>query len=444
MDTTVNEILTFVSENEVKFIRLSFCDLFGIHKNIAIMADELKMAFKEGVSFDASSINGFLDVNKSDLFLFPDPTTLTLLPWRPESGSVIRFYCDIKNSDGTPFVCDARNILKQAVKRLENKGYTAKIGVECEFYLFKTDENGEPTQIPIDKGGYFDISPLDKGQDIRREICISLEEMGLQPEASHHERGHGQNEIDFRFSDPISTADNVLTFKSVVKSIAERNGLFASFMPKPLLEQSGSGVHINISLYKDGENLFAKDDKDIADSFIQGVLHNIADMTMFLNSVPNSYKRLGMCEAPKYISWSKENRSQLIRIPAVPVNNRNKMRMEIRSADAALNPYIALALILQAGIDGIENNMKLVPPVNENLYTADESITKNLMQIPKDLKSAIDLAENSEFINRHIDEDIMKKYIEYKNEEQSRFELITNNSADTLDSLDLEVYFPIL
>jgi glutamine synthetase len=259
MTYTMKEILEFVGENDVKFIRLAFCDLFGTQKQISIMPDELERAFESGISFDASAIKGFEDVSKSDLFLFPDPTTLSLLPWRPQQGRVARFFCDIKNPDHTPYICNTRNLLKSAVKRCEDMGYICQVGSECEFYLFMTDENGNPTMITHDEGGYLDISPLDKGDNVRREICVSLEEMGIKPEASHHEQGPGQNEIDFKYSDALTSADNFMTFKSVIKAIAAKNGLYASFMPKPLLDQSGNGLHINLSLSENGFNIFRKE-----------------------------------------------------------------------------------------------------------------------------------------------------------------------------------------
>lgn len=440
INSTMQEILEFVKTNDIRLVRLGFCDLFGMHKNLAIPAEQLETAFTTGISFDASSINGFLDAKDSDLFLFPDPTTLTLLPWRPDSGRVIRFYCDIKKPNTEIFTGDSRNILKQAVERLKNNGYNCKIGVESEFYLFKTNESGELTKTPIDKGGYLDISPLDKGADIRREICFSLDKMGLNPETSHHEEGFGQNEIDFKFSDPLSSADNVLTFKSVVKSIAERNGLFASFLPKPLLNQSGSGLHINLSIYDNhNKNLYNEDNPEsqlIAESFIQGILDKIPDMTVFLNSIPNSYERLGSHKAPKYVSWSHQNRSQLIRIPAT---NTNDIRIEIRSGDSAINPYITFALILHAGMNGIEKNLKLVPPVNENLYTANYEITKNLQTIPNSLKEAILIAKNSDFINKYIDEVTLNKYLEYKENEFMQYDLAVDKNK-----INDDVYFPMI
>jgi glutamine synthetase len=420
MNTTANEVLEFIRENDVKFIRLAFCDPTGIQKNIAIMPDELPGAFEYGISFDASAIKAFRNVTKSDLLLFPDPATLTVLPWRPGPGRVVRFYCDIKNPDGSTFTHDSRYILKKAIKRYDRLGYVCKIGAECEFYLFKTDENGDPTEITLDKGGYLDISPIDKGENIRREITLCLEEVGIKVERSHHEQGPGQNEIDFKFSDALSTADNMLTFKSVVKAIAARNGLFASFMPKPLLHSPGSGLHVNLSLAKNGFNIFK--DKEghsgITESFIAGILAKIPEITLFLNPICNSYERFGHFEAPKYVSWSHQNRSQLVRIPAA-IGER--VRMELRSPDPSINPYIAFALIMEAGLYGIESSLALPAAVDSDLYAADEGITKSLDALPESLECAIELAESSELVRDVIGEELLLRVITLKKEEAAAF-----------------------
>lgn len=421
MNTTAYEVLQFVKENDVKFIRLGFCDLFGIQKNISIMPDELPRAFKHGISFDASAIKGFQNVAKSDLLLFPDPSTLTVLPWRPGPGRVARFYCDIKNPDGSAFAHDSRSLLKRVVERCESLGYVCKIGAECEFYLFKTDENGEPTDTTLDKGGYFDISPLDRGENIRREICLCLEEMGIRPETSHHEQGPGQNEIDFKYSDALISADNMLTFKSVVKAIAARNGLFASFMPKPLPDKAGSGLHVNISLSQNGLNIFkdvSHGHSDIAESFIAGILAKTPEITLFLNPLCNSYERFGSYEAPKYISWSHQNRSQLVRIPAA-IGER--VRMELRSPDPSANPYLAFALIIAAGLEGIESNLTVPQAVDADLYTADEAVKSSLTMLPYSLEQAILLAENSPFVSNILGRELLSRYIALKKEESSVF-----------------------
>lgn len=422
MNSTASEVLEFVKENDVKFIRLGFCDPFGFQKNISIMADELASAFKNGVSFDAHAIRGFRDVTRSDLLLFPDPATLTVLPWRPGSGRVARFYCDIKNPDGSAFSHDGRYILKRVVERCERMGYVCKIGAECEFYLFKTDDNGEPAYTTLDHGGYLDISPLDKGEDIRREICLTLEEMGIKPETSHHEQGPGQNEIDFKFSDALTVADNLLTFKSVVKAVATRGGLFASFMPKPIPDAAGSGLHVNLSLAQNGMNIFkdaAKGEHShIAESFIAGILAKAPEITLFLNPLANSYERFGAYEAPKYVSWSHQNRSQLVRIPAAI---GEKVRMELRSPDPSISPYIAFALIIAAGLDGIENALPLPAAVDVDLYTAEEDVTKSLTLLPDSLDKAICLARNSELVKSVVGEEMLQKYIAIKEAESAAF-----------------------
>ena len=438
MTTTTHEVLEFVKENDVKFIRLAFCDLLGVQKNMSIMPEELPSAFENGVLFDAHAIKGFRDVTKSDLLLFPDPATLMVLPWRPGPGRVIRLYCDIRNPDKSVFQGDSRYLLKRVIERCDQMGYVCKIGAECEFYLFKTDENGDPTKETLDNGGYLDISPLDKGENIRREICLSLEEMGIKPETSHHEQGPGQNEITFKFSDVLEAADNLLTFKSTVKAVAARNGLFASFMPKPMLNKSGSGLHVNMSLYQNGFNIFRNDGKHskIAESFIAGILEKTPDMTLFLNPIANSYERLGKDEAPKYVSWSHQNRSQLVRIPAAI---KEKVRMELRSPDPSINPYLAFALIFSAGLDGIDNELSLPSPIDLDLYKADESIMRNLVLLPDTLDKAMELAKNSNFIRNVIGDELLLKYLSIKEEEASEAE-----QARDKDDFYREKYFTII
>ncbi len=430
------DILEFIEENDVKFIRLSFCTPLGVQKNISIMSSEIESAFENGVSFDASAIEGFSDVTKSDLLLFPDINTLALLPWRPNVNSVLRFYCDIKNPDKTPYESDSRYILKNAINNLKQMGLDCKIGTECEFYLFKTDEDEKPTLETLDSGGYCDVSPMDKGENIRREICLLLEEMGLNPERSHHEQGPGQNEVDFKFSDVLTSADNLITFKSVVKSVATRNGLFASFMPKPLKDKSGNGLHINMSLYKNNVNLFSdenNEDYKLAKHFIAGIMDKIQDITLFLNTSNNSYERFGKFEAPRYISWSKQNRSQLIRLP---IANSETKRMELRSADSAINPYLAFALIINAGINGIKNRLELTPPVDENLFDLTENKTSKLSSLPMSLNEAITHAQNSEFIKEHVDEQLLSKYFDVKKLEFEDFDKAINKQQ-----YHIETYF---
>ena len=389
-----DEVMTYCEEEDVQFIRLAFCDLMGNQKNIAIMPAELERAFRYGISFDASAVPGFGDEVKSDLFLFPDPATLSVLPWRPAQGRVVRMFCDIRHPDGAPFRRDSRQLLKKAVEAAEKMGVSCFFGVEAEFYLFQCGEDGGPTRIPFDQAGYMDIAPEDKGENIRREICLTLRDMGIRPESSHHEEGPGQNEIDFRYSDALTAADNALTFKAVVKTLAMQNGLFASFSPKPLPRQSGNGMHINISIKSPGG-------REDTDAFMAGVLRRAREMTAFLNPTEESYLRLGERKAPKYVTWSSENRSQLIRIPAA---KGEYVRFELRSPDPEANPYIAFALLIYAGLDGIRNRAPLPDPVDANLFTADAAVTDALETLPATLEEAKDLARASAFIREYLPE----------------------------------------
>ena len=429
MNYTVSEVLRFVEENDVKFIRLAFCDIFGVQKNISIMPSELPRAFDTGISFDASSIDGFMNIEESDLFLVPDPSTLSILPWRPSRGRVVRFFCHIKYPDGRNFEGDGRYILKTVLDELKEMKYVCKVGTECEFYLFENDEEGFPTKIPFDRGTYFDIAPVDKGENIRREICLTLEEMNITPESSHHESGPGQNEIDFKYSDALTAADNLVSFKSVVKSVAARNGLFASFMPKPLENESGSGLHINLSLFKNGLNIFKTEINEhslAAESFIAGILNRIEDITLFLNPLTNSYNRFGKFEAPEYVSWSHKNRSQLIRIPSAKGEHS---RMELRSPDPACNPYIALALIIKAGIEGIKNNATLEPPQDLNLYKAPKELSQIFRKLPNNLEIAIDKACESDFIKSILPNKTFDKYVSIKRNELEKYSLTEDKNV---------------
>ncbi|MGM9624647.1 MAG: glutamine synthetase family protein [Eubacteriales bacterium] len=410
MKYTKQEVMQFVEEEDVKFIRLTFCDVFGKQKNISIMPGELGRAFTFGIAIDAWSIAGFDGSVRSDLFLHPDPSTLAILPWRPEHGKVVRMFCDISWPDGTPFEGDTRYLLKAAAEQAEKDGFSFSIGAEAEFYLFKLDENGNETKIPCDKAGYMDIAPEDKGENVRREICLTLEQMGIFPESSHHEEGPGQNEIDFRYSDPLTAADNTVTFCTVVRTIANRNGIFADFSPKPLRDLPGNGMHINFSV-KNKKAETAKrsaNEKDtITESAIAGVLAHIEDMTAFFNPSEASYERLGNSKAPRYISWSNENRSQLIRIPAAAGEFR---RAELRSPDPSANPYIAYALLIYAGLDGIKNHMELPPAADINFYTADKETQRNFRVLPASLREASRIAQNSAFIHAHLPEVLITAY----------------------------------
>lgn len=382
---TESEVLEFVKEEDVKFVRLAFFDLKGKQKNISIMADQLHRAFELGISFDASAIDGFESPDKSDLFLHPDPTTLSVLPWRPNTGKVCRMFCNIKYPDGTPYEKDCRTLLKNAIKYAKEKyNLSLSFGPEVEFYLFKLNEAGESTKIPFDNAGYMDIAPEDKGENIRRDICFTLESMGIIPEASHHEEGPGQNEIDFKYSDALTAADNTATFKWIVRTRAASNGLYADFSPKPLEGQAGSGFHINVSL----------SDESKMPNAIAGILKHAEELTYFLNTTEESYNRLGECKAPKYICWGNQNRSTMIRVPAT----KKIKRLEIRSADPECNPYIAFALIIYAALDGIENNLVPPAPVEENLFA---NASKNDIKVlPDTLDLAKKIADESEFVKK--------------------------------------------
>ena len=391
MKYTPQEVIQYIHEEDVKFIRLAFCDCFGRSKNISIMPQELERAFKYGIAIDASAIAGFGDEVHSDLFLHPDPTTIAVLPWRPEHGRVVRMFCTITYPDGTLFEHDTRGILKRAVADAAAAGYTFSFGSEMEFYLFRLDENGESTTIPYDNASYMDVSPEDKCENVRREICLTLEQMGIQPESSHHEEGPGQNEIDFRYSDALTAADNAVTFCTVVRTIAARNGLCADFSPKPLQDKPGSGFHINMSVKGSGEHLMQH--------MMAGILAAVADMTLFLNPTDRSYHRLGSYKAPKYISWSNDNRSQLIRIPAAEGEYR---RVELRSPDCTANPYIAFALLIWAGLEGIQNQMQLPEASNVNLFTVAQHDLTHLQTLPLSRTNASRKAADSEFLQRYL------------------------------------------
>ena len=394
---TRSEVLEFIEEEDVKFIRLAFFDLKGKQKNISIMPTELERAFEHGIPFDASAIDGFEGPQKSELYLLPDPSTLAIIPWRPATGKVVRMFCNIFNSDGTPYLKDSRTILQNACKKLKDEcGIEMMIGTEVEFYLFKLNENGEPTTETFDKAGYMDIAPEDHGENIRREICFTLEQMGISPEASHHEEGPGQNEIDFHYSDALTAADNVATFKWIVNTKAASNGLYADFSPKPIAGQAGNGMHINIS-YRNNNMVTTEDNsQSLLKYILGGILSHVEEITYFLNPVENSYNRLGASKAPEYISWGKENRSTLIRVPST----KGTKRLELRSPDPLCNPYLAFTLLINAAIEGIKNQIEPPAVTEENLF--DEEVAKKceLKALPKSLSEAKRLAQNSSFVKK--------------------------------------------
>ena len=400
MQYTKDEIRQFVAEEDVKFLRLAFCDIFGDQKNISILPDELDRAFTYGIAFDASAVPGFGDEVHSDLFLHPDGSTLCMLPWRPDHGRVARMFCRVLRPDGAPFDADCRTLLCHAVAEAEKQGIAFSFGTEMEFYLFRRDDRGEPTRIPYDNAGYMDVAPEDKGENVRREICLTLEQMGIRPECSHHEQGPGQNEIDFRYSDPLTAADNAVTFKSVVSSVAVRNGLASDFSPKPLPDQPGNGMHINISAR-------SRDGRDVMPQIIAGILDHIREMTVFLNTREDSYHRFGSSKAPRYISWSSENRSQLIRIPAAQGEYR---RAELRSPDPLCNPYLAFALLIYAGLDGLARQLALPQAADVNFYTAPAEVKARFRTLPETLEDAKAAAAASPFIAAHLPTGITEQY----------------------------------
>jgi len=392
MGYTIDEVMQYVAEEDVKFIRLAFCDIFGKPMNISIMPTELERAFSFGISLDASAVRGFGAESSCDLILHPDPSTLALLPWRPEHGRVVRLYCTLTYPDGTPFELDTRSLLASAEAKARGAGYNFKFGTEYEFYLFKTDENGEPTREPYDRAGYMDIAPEDKGENIRREICLTLEQMGITPESSNHEEGPGQNTIAFRYSDPLAAADNAITFKSVVRTITARSGLFAEFSPKPLDDAPGNSLHVNISAA-------SADGRDCMPGIIAGILNRASELTAFFNPSEESYRRLGKMKAPGYISWSYGNRSQLVRVPSAAETNR---RVELRSPDPLANPYLILTLLINACLEGIENGAQPPEPVSVDLRQIGVAEGLSLQRLPSSYPEATDLALASDFVRAHL------------------------------------------
>jgi len=416
---TPEDVERMVMEQDIKFIRLQFTDIFGTLKNVSITSDLLEKALNNQCMFDGSSIEGFVRIEESDMYLRPDPNTFVVYPWRAQSDRVARMICDVYNPDGTPFSGDPRYVLKKILKEAADLGYTFNVGPECEFFLFQVDNNGVPTTVTHDNAGYFDLGPVDLGENARRDMCLLLEEMGFEIETSHHEGAGGQHEIDFKYADALETADNIMTFKLVVKTVAHQHGLHASFMPKPIAGINGSGMHTNQSLSKDGENAFYNpEDKlalsGIAYAYIAGVMKHIKAMTALTNPLVNSYKRLiPGYEAPVYIAWSAKNRSPLIRIPA---SRGASTRIELRNPDPSCNPYLALAVMLAAGLDGIKNNLKLVGSVEANIYNmgSRERAEHGIDSLPRDLYEAVWELKNSELMRKVLGEHIFDRYIEAK------------------------------
>lgn len=426
MHYSKEDILAMVEENGVKFIRLQFTDILGTLKNVAITDRQLEKALNNHCMFDGSSINGFVRVEESDMYLRPDLDTFVIFPWRPQQGKVARLICDVYMPDGTPFEGDPRYILKKAINKAKDMGYIMNVGPECEFFLFEVDNDGNPTLKTNDKGSYFDLGPIDLGENARRDMTLALEDMGFEIETSHHEVAAGQNEIDFKYADALVTADNIATFKYVVKSIAQRHGLYATFMPKPLHGVNGSGMHINISLIKDGKNAFHNEEDElglssVAYNFIAGVLKHIKEICPITNPLVNSYKRLVPdYEAPVYITWSAKNRSPLIRVPSA---REDGTRIELRSPDPSSNPYLVLACLLLAGLEGIKYNLEPPKCVDKNIFdlNREERKRENIESLPESLHEAVAYMQKSDLVKEALGKNTFEYYIRAKEVEWDNY-----------------------
>ena len=434
-------VLRLAKEHDVRFIRLWFTDILGFLKSFAITIDELEQALEEGMGFDGSSIEGFARIDESDMLAVPDPNTFCILPWRPKENAVARMFCDVTYPAGRLFEGDPRYILKRNLAQAAKSGYTFYVGPELEFFFFKSAE----APVPLDSGGYFDLTPLDAASDLRRDIILSMEEMGIGIEYSHHEAAPSQHEIDFRYTDALTMADNVMTYRLVVKEIAFKHGVYASFMPKPLAERNGSGMHVNMSLFKGERNAFF-DPKDrfhlskTAKHFIAGLLKHAPEITLVLNQWVNSYKRLiPGYEAPVYVTWAQRNRSDLIRIPMYKPGKETAARIELRSPDPACNPYLAFSVILAAGMEGIEKSYALVAPTEENVFefTEAERLRRGIGLLPGSLGEAIALAEGSRLLRRALGEHVYQSFLKNKKIEYDRF-------RRALTDYELKTYLPLL
>lgn len=433
---TKQDIMRMVEEEDVEFIRLQFTDMFGMFKNMAITKSQLEKALDNRCIFDASSIEGFVRIEASDMYLYPDLDTFAIFPWRPQQGKVARVICDIYRPDQTPFEGDPRYILKRVLARAAELGYQLDVGPECEFFLFHTDEDGTPTTVSHERAGFFDLGPIDLGENARRDMVLTLEDMGFEIESSHHEAAPAQHRIDFRYDEALKTADNIMTFKLAVKTIAKRFGLFASFMPKPKYGINGSGMHLNISLAQNGRNIFA-DPADVrglskeAYYFIGGLMKHMRGMTAVTNPLVNSYKRLvpGF-EAPIHITWSESHRRPLIRIP---VERGEATRIELRSPDPAANPYLAFAVCLAAGLDGIEHKIMPPEPVSNSVMdmTKEERRALGITALPADLNEAVGELEKDPLLCRVLGNHISEKYAQEKRAEWAAYcRQVTNWEID--------------
>ncbi len=434
-------VLGMVREHDVKFIRLWFTDILGALKGFAITAQELEEALEQGVGFDGSSIEGFARIDESDMVAMPDPTTFRILPWRPRQNAVARMFCDVLTPQWQPFEGDPRHVLKQTLERAASLGYTYYVGPELEYFYFR---NSEGTDV-LDEGGYFDQTPLDLATELRRETVLTLEEMGIAVEFSHHEAATSQHEIDLRYSDALTMADNVMTQRLVIKEVAMRNGLYATFMPKPIANVNGSGMHVHQSLFKGATNAFFDGDSPshlspLALSFVAGLMHHAPAITAITNQWVNSYKRLIVgYEAPVYISWASVNRSDLIRVPAYKEGREDSVRIEYRAPDPACNPYLAFAVMLAAGLDGAERNLPAPDPVQENVFnmTDEERLRRGIDTLPGSLREAILLTENSDLVRRTLGDHVFNSFIQNKKIEWSQYQAQVTN-------YELKRYLPIL
>ena len=435
-------VLKTAHENNVKFIRLWFTDILGFLKSFAITVEELEGALEEGMGFDGSSIEGFARIDESDMIAMPDPSTFQILPWRPtEGGATARMFCDILEPDGSPHQGDPRYALKRMLKKAADMGFTFYVGPELEFFLFKDSSNPEP----LDQGGYFDLTPLDVASDIRREIALTLEAMGIGVEYSHHEGAPSQHEIDLRYTDALAMADNAMTHRLVVKEVAMKHGVYATFMPKPLQGENGSGMHTHQSLFRGDQNAFFDPDdeyhlSEIGKRYIAGLMRHAPEITLITNQWVNSYKRLVPgYEAPVYITWALRNRSDLIRVPVYKPGKEKAMRVEYRAPDPACNPYLAFAVMLAAGLEGIKQGYELPPPMERNVYemTDQEREELGVKTLPASLWEAIQLAEKSELVREALGDHIFHKLIENKKIEWDRY-------RTQVTTYELEEYLPIL
>lgn len=435
---TKEDIIKEVREQEVQFIRLQFTDIFGTLKNVAITAGQLGKALDNRCMFDGSSIEGFVRIEESDMYLRPDIDSFVIFPWNLKTGKTARMICDVYTADNEPFEGDPRYVLKKVLAKAAKMGYdTFNVGPECEFFMFLTDSEGNPTTITQDNAGYFDLGPVDLGEKARRDMCLALEDMGFEVEASHHEVAPGQHEIDFKYTNALASADAILTFKLIVKTIAQKHGLHATFMPKPVYGIAGSGMHVNTSLFRDGTNIFYDGSDPLLLSkeaywFIGGLMRNMRSMTALTNPLVNSYKRLVTgYEAPIYIAWSARNRSPLIRVPA---SRGLETRLEVRNPDPSCNPYLVLAVILAAGLDGIKNRIMPPEPCNKNIFlmSEEERRVNSIAKLPGSLDEAILEMSQSSFVKSVLGEHIFEKYIEAKQEEC--YEYKTRVSGWEIDS----------